>query len=59
MRYRPGLPFVLKGLSMSVKGGEKIGVVGRCVSCITGLKPSDIQSGRALGNRLSCWLSFE
>ncbi|KAI0956120.1 hypothetical protein AcV7_006609 [Taiwanofungus camphoratus] len=29
MRYRPGLPFVLKGLSMSVKGGEKIGVVGR------------------------------
>ncbi|KAL7279088.1 hypothetical protein ACG7TL_006926 [Trametes sanguinea] len=29
MRYRPGLPFVLKGLSMQVKGGEKIGVVGR------------------------------
>ena len=31
MRYRPGLPLVLKGLSMSIKGGEKIGVVGRCV----------------------------
>ena len=29
MRYRPGLPFVLKGLSMHVNGGEKIGVVGR------------------------------
>ncbi|KAI9000636.1 P-loop containing nucleoside triphosphate hydrolase protein [Trametes punicea] len=29
MRYRPGLPFVLKGLSMQVHGGEKIGVVGR------------------------------
>ena len=30
MRYRPGLPFVLKGFSMSIRGGEKIGVVGRC-----------------------------
>ena len=29
MRYRPGLPFVLKGLSLGVAGGEKIGVVGR------------------------------
>lgn len=29
MRYRSGLPFVLKGLSVQVKGGEKIGVVGR------------------------------
>lgn len=29
LRYRPGLPLVLHGLSMSVKGGEKIGVVGR------------------------------
>lgn len=29
MRYRPGLPLVLKGLSLSVHGGEKIGVVGR------------------------------
>lgn len=32
MAYRPGLPNVLKGLSMSVKGGEKIGVVGRCAA---------------------------
>ncbi|EIW57395.1 ABC protein [Trametes versicolor FP-101664 SS1] len=29
MQYRPGLPFVLKGLSLKVDGGEKIGVVGR------------------------------
>ena len=29
MRYRPGLPLVLKGLSMHINGGEKIGVVGR------------------------------
>ncbi|KAH6913063.1 ATP-binding cassette transporter YOR1 [Coprinopsis sp. MPI-PUGE-AT-0042] len=27
--YRPGLPAVLKGLSMDVNGGEKIGIVGR------------------------------
>jgi len=29
MRYRPGLPNVLHGISMAIKGGEKIGVVGR------------------------------
>ncbi|CDZ96537.1 abc transporter [Phaffia rhodozyma] len=29
MSYRPGLPEVLKGFTMEVKGGEKIGVVGR------------------------------
>jgi ABC-type multidrug transport system fused ATPase/permease subunit len=29
LSYRPGLPSVLKGLSMSVRGGEKIGIVGR------------------------------
>ena len=29
MKYRPGLPLVLKGLSFKVKHGEKIGVVGR------------------------------
>lgn len=29
LRYRAGLPLVLHGLSMHVKGGEKIGVVGR------------------------------
>ena len=29
MRYRAGLPLVLKGLSLHVKGGERIGIVGR------------------------------
>ncbi|KAJ7513244.1 ABC protein [Mycena galericulata] len=29
MSYRPGLPNVLHGISLSVKAGEKIGVVGR------------------------------
>ena len=29
VRYRPGLPLVLKGLSFVVGAGEKIGVVGR------------------------------
>ncbi|XP_012946263.2 multidrug resistance-associated protein 1 [Aplysia californica] len=28
-RYRPGLDLVLKGLSCTIKGGEKIGIVGR------------------------------
>ncbi|KAI0041202.1 ABC transporter [Auriscalpium vulgare] len=29
LKYRPELPAVLKGLTMSVTGGEKIGIVGR------------------------------
>ncbi|XP_010468928.1 PREDICTED: ABC transporter C family member 14 [Camelina sativa] len=29
VRYRPNTPLVLKGLTMDIKGGEKIGVVGR------------------------------
>lgn len=32
LKYRPQLPPVLRGLSMSVRPGEKIGIVGRCVS---------------------------
>jgi ABC-type multidrug transport system fused ATPase/permease subunit len=31
LSYRPGLPSVLKGLTMSVRAGEKIGIVGRSV----------------------------
>lgn len=29
MSYRKGLPPVLKGLSLDIKAGEKVGVVGR------------------------------
>lgn len=29
MKYRPDLPLVLKGLTMNIRGGERIGVVGR------------------------------
>mmetsp|Transcript_87336 Transcript_87336/g.251859 ORF Transcript_87336/g.251859 Transcript_87336/m.251859 type:complete len:344 (-) Transcript_87336:204-1235(-) len=29
MRYRPDTPLVLKGLTVSISGGERIGVVGR------------------------------
>lgn len=29
LQYRPGLPYVLKGLSLSIQGGEKVGICGR------------------------------
>lgn len=29
LRYRPGLPIVLKGITLSLKGGEKTAIVGR------------------------------
>ncbi|XP_071721308.1 ABC transporter C family member 14-like [Rutidosis leptorrhynchoides] len=29
VRYRPNTPLIIKGITLSIKGGEKIGVVGR------------------------------
>lgn len=29
MRYRPGLPLVIDGFSLDIRGGERLGVVGR------------------------------
>uniref|UniRef100_A0A7S1JR02 ABC transporter domain-containing protein n=1 Tax=Vitrella brassicaformis TaxID=1169539 RepID=A0A7S1JR02_9ALVE len=29
MRYRPGLPLVLKGINLSIRPGERVGIVGR------------------------------
>jgi ABC-type multidrug transport system fused ATPase/permease subunit len=29
VRYRPNTPLVLKGISLTIEGGEKVGVVGR------------------------------
>ncbi|XP_050366191.1 ABC transporter C family member 14-like [Argentina anserina] len=29
VRYRPNTPLVLKGISLSINGGEKVGIVGR------------------------------
>lgn len=29
LRYRPGTPVVLKGITLKIAGGEKVGVVGR------------------------------
>lgn len=51
MRYRDGLPLVLNGLSFRIKGGEKIGIVGRTgagkSSLLTALlQLSEIESGR-------------
>lgn len=33
LKYRPGLPLVLKGISMNIRSGEKIGIVGR-LACL-------------------------
>jgi len=41
LSYRPGLPAVLKGISMNVNSGEKVGIVGR-----TGAGKSSVVIGK-------------
>lgn len=41
LSYRPGLPSVLKGITMTVEAGEKIGIVGRCVG-LSVFRPLDL-----------------
>jgi len=43
LSYRPGLPSVLKGISMNISPGEKIGIVGR-----TGAGKSSVVIGKSL-----------
>jgi len=47
LKYRPELPPVLKGVTVHVKGGEKIGIVGR-----TGAGKSSIMTGTRHGVRV-------
>ena len=53
MRYRPGLPFVLRHVNLDISGGEKIGIVGRTgsgkstlASCL--LRLVELNTGRGL-----------
>lgn len=46
LSYRPGLPEVLKGISMSINAGEKVGIVGR-----TGAGKSSIMIGTFASRR--------
>lgn len=53
MRYRPGLPLVLKGVSLDIKGGDKVGIVGRTgagkSSLLTGLlRLTELESGKVV-----------
>jgi ATP-binding cassette, subfamily C (CFTR/MRP), member 1 len=53
MRYRDGLPLVLKGISLAVKSGEKIGIVGRTGAGKTSLttalfRLADLAGGKIL-----------
>jgi len=53
MRYRAGLPHVLKGVSMDIKGGERVGIVGR-TGCgkssllLTLMRLTEPESGRVM-----------
>jgi ATP-binding cassette subfamily C (CFTR/MRP) protein 1 len=51
LRYRPGLPLVLRGVSCEVAGGHKVGLVGR-----TGSGKSSLLLALFRCARRRCWL---
>ena len=53
MRYRPGLPLVLKHMSMTIKAGEKVGICGRTGAGKSSIMASllrlvDVEGGKIL-----------
>ena len=53
MRYREGLPLVLKGVNLDIKGGERIGIVGRTESGKSSLTLSLFRISEAAGGQIS------
>merc|ERR1719481_2295703 len=52
VRYREGLDLVLKGLRLKIKGGEKVGIVGRTGSGKSSLTLSLFRINEAAGGRI-------
>lgn len=51
LAYRPGLPLVLKNLSLQIRAGEKVGIVGR-----TGAgKSRSVQAHRSPSTSRGIW----
>jgi len=51
MSYRVGLPTVLKGMSLDVRPGEKVGIIGRYGSLARSFTlPANILAERVLAN---------
>ncbi|KAF8832683.1 hypothetical protein HHX47_DHR1001446 [Lentinula edodes] len=67
--YRPGLPPVLKGISVKVNGGEHVGIVGRTGAgkstselenlCVTGTYPYDPSYDGAVSNNGAAIWSYQ
>lgn len=59
VRYREGLDLVLKNLTLSVKGGEKVGgAIGKGSWVKTKTKKDGFtQQGSVLKNRLASWVA--
>lgn len=53
MRYREGLPLVLKGVNLDIKAGERIGIVGRTGSGKSSLTLSLFRISEAAGGQIS------